>query len=68
MPTPRNVIAEWLTRSSEIDPPPTRRQARAAASDHLASLGTTVRPGDSLLDLPLDRIAALLTDPAPASS
>lgn len=65
---PRNVIAEWLTRSSEIDPPPTRRQARAAASDHLASLGATVRPGDSLLDLPLDRIAALLTDPAPASS
>ena len=63
---PRNVIAEWLTRSSEIDPPPTRRQARAAASDHLASLGASVLPGDSLLDLPLDRIAALLADPAPA--
>ncbi len=63
---PRNVIAEWLTRSPEIDPPPTRREARAAASAHLASLGASVRPGDSLLDLPLDRIAALLADPIPA--
>lgn len=63
---PRNAIAEWLTRRPEGEDRPTRRQARAAATEHLASLGVSVRPGDSIIDLPLDRIATLLADPAPS--
>ncbi|MGB3028927.1 MAG: hypothetical protein WBB59_02305, partial [Candidatus Microthrix parvicella] len=62
---PRNVIAEWLTRTPDPEARLTRRQARVASSDHLASLGIEVRPGDSLIDLPLDAIAALLADPVP---
>ncbi|MEZ5372288.1 MAG: hypothetical protein R2704_06055 [Microthrixaceae bacterium] len=47
------------------DARPSRRQARAAATGHLASLGIDIQPGDSLIDLPLDRTAALLADPTP---
>lgn len=62
---PRNLIAEWLTRSSDPEARLTRRQARSAAQHHLASIGVSVQPGDALVDLPLDRIAAILARPAP---
>ncbi|MEZ5380434.1 MAG: bis-aminopropyl spermidine synthase family protein [Microthrixaceae bacterium] len=72
---PRNVLAEWLT-AQPGDPspggdgaatPPTRRQARALAEAHLAQLRVAPQPGDALIDLPLDRLAALLASPIPQS-